>query len=308
MTNQMLPAGLWPVMLTPYNVNGSIDFNTLDRLIEFYLQHGASGLFANCLSSEMYQLTQIERKKIVQFVINRVNGRVPIIASGTFGENTTAQIEHMKLIENLGVAAVVIITNQLALPSENDDILKIKFEKIMTETQSMRLGLYECPIPYKRLITPELLGYLAATGRFIYHKDTSCNSEEIRIKLKHIKNTPLGLYNANTPTALDSLIEGGRGISAISANFYPELYAVLCRYAASEDHHQDAIKLQCNLSVMDAVTRIKYPLSAKIFLTKRGFKININNRNNIPPLSFEERKMLDALYEHYLFLLDKFRA
>lgn len=306
MVNQMLPDGLWPVMLTPYKSNGSIDFSALAQLIEFYLQNGASGLFANCLSSEMYHLNQNERVKLIQFVVNQVNGRVPVVASGTFGKNTEAQIENMKLIENLGVEAVVVIISQIVLPTENDEILKNRLDRIMDETQSMRLGLYECPKPYKRLISPDLLGYLAVSGRFLYHKDTSCDTEEIRIKLKHIKNTPLGLFNANTPTALDSLVEGGKGISPISANFYPELFSLLCRLTASTKKYQEAVQLQNNLSVMDAVTRIKYPLSAKMFLNRRGLKMNINNRIYIPPLSFEEKKILDALYEQYKSLVIKF--
>ena len=55
-----LPKGLYPVMLTPFNDDYSIDINALEELTEFYIKAGAEGLFANCLSSEMFQLTSEE--------------------------------------------------------------------------------------------------------------------------------------------------------------------------------------------------------------------------------------------------------
>ena len=51
-----LPEGLWPVMLTPYDRDMRVDVKALEELVNFYIDQGASGLFANCLSSEMYEL------------------------------------------------------------------------------------------------------------------------------------------------------------------------------------------------------------------------------------------------------------
>jgi 4-hydroxy-tetrahydrodipicolinate synthase len=53
--------GFIPVMLTPFKNNGAIDYDALTKLTEFYLEAGAAGLFANCLSSEMYELEPDER-------------------------------------------------------------------------------------------------------------------------------------------------------------------------------------------------------------------------------------------------------
>ena len=59
--------GFIPVMLTPFSSNGSIDYAALTQLTEVYLQAGAAGLFANCLSSEMFELTDIERLLVAVF-------------------------------------------------------------------------------------------------------------------------------------------------------------------------------------------------------------------------------------------------
>ena len=58
--------GFVPVMLTPFKENRAIDFDGLTRLTEWYLQAGAKGLFANCQSSEMYELSDDEKLLIVK--------------------------------------------------------------------------------------------------------------------------------------------------------------------------------------------------------------------------------------------------
>ena len=307
MKEDLLPGGLWPVMLTPFKSDQSIDYGALEELTEFYLDTGSSGLFANCLSSEMYHLTPEERIDLVRFVVQLVNGRVPVIATGTFGMNLDMHVRTIHRFNDLGVGAVILVTSQIARASESDEMLKNKLDRILEATPSIPLGIYECPEPYKRMLSPELVEYLANTGRFLYYKETSCNTDTIKIKLAKMVGTPLGLYNANTPTSLDSLREGARGLSAISANFYPELYTALCKGANETRFSQQAHRLQQHLSIMDAVTRIKYPLSAKMFLGRRGLKMETYTRVNVPPLNFEERKMMEALFDHYCMILEQFQ-
>jgi 4-hydroxy-tetrahydrodipicolinate synthase len=76
------PGGEWPTMLTPFTKSGEVDYKALEQLIEWYLQNGVSGLFAVCQSSEMFQLSLEERVGIARFTKEKVNGRVPVIASG----------------------------------------------------------------------------------------------------------------------------------------------------------------------------------------------------------------------------------
>ncbi|MEJ7681741.1 MAG: dihydrodipicolinate synthase family protein [Segetibacter sp.] len=87
-----------PVMLTPFKVNGEVDYDCLTQLTEYYLKSGAQGLFANCLSSEMYQLTEAERLQIVKHVVKVANGSVPVVATGTFEGSLNEQAEFVKRI------------------------------------------------------------------------------------------------------------------------------------------------------------------------------------------------------------------
>ena len=106
-------------------------------------------------------------------------------------------------------------------------MLKSRLETILEQTGAIPLGVYECPVPYKRLLSPALMGWMVGTGRFVYHKDTSCHSASMEKKIAATTGSNLLFMNADTTTALDSLDAGGDGLSPISANFYPELYTYL---------------------------------------------------------------------------------
>mgnify|MGYP003347377270 FL=1 len=88
-----------PVMITPYHEDGQIDFDHLSRLTDFYLAAGAKGLFANCLSSEMYSLSPEERLALAEHVVKRVKGKVPVVACGSFGD--TLEEKALTLVEAL---------------------------------------------------------------------------------------------------------------------------------------------------------------------------------------------------------------
>ena len=82
-----LNTGVWPTMLTPYTSDNQIDWKSLDELIEWYIASGVSGLFAVCLSSEIFHLTEIERIKLASHIVKRVNQRVQIVSGVLLSDN-----------------------------------------------------------------------------------------------------------------------------------------------------------------------------------------------------------------------------
>lgn len=292
-----LPRGLWPVMLTPFSQTNQVDHDQLRALTDFYLAHGARGLFANCLSSEMFQLTDEERLSVVATVARQAGSRAPVVASGTFSSDIPRCSDFIRRVHDAGAAAVVVITNQLARADQNEDHLKRNCEAIMKATGTIPLGVYECPVPYKRLLSPELMRWLGSSGRFFYHKDTSCDITAIRPKLAAVRGTSLALYNANTATALASLEAGAAGISPIGANFYPELYTYLITEFDRNGATPRLARLNAQLDVMDTIVDRHYPHSAKWFLKARGLNISTASRVPSGAMTVEDRMKLDSLVE-----------
>ena len=106
--------GVWPVMLTPFTKDNSIDLSGLDQLIDWYLAADITGLFAVCGSSEMFDLNVNERISLADYTLQSVSNKVPVIVSGVFGDSLDEQIELIKIMDGLGAEAIICLVNQFA--------------------------------------------------------------------------------------------------------------------------------------------------------------------------------------------------
>ncbi len=280
------PFDLYPVMITPFHPNNEIDFDALRELTDFYIATGSTGLFTNCLTGEMFQLTDKERLVLTQTVVDQVGGRQPVVASGTFGYDQDRNIDFIKEIYDTGIQAVILNTNQLFTLTQEEADMKKSIEKIMAATDNIPLGVYECPIPEKRLLSPEILGWMGQTGRFVFMKDTSCNLDQIKAKIQAVEGTPLHIYNANISTGVESVLAGAKGLGSTASNFYPELLHYLAQTAPNEKTK----KISTFITTVDVLIHECYPMSAKYFMKLRGMDIHLNCR--IPSGSFSYQDFL----------------
>ncbi len=290
-----------PVMITPFNLKAKVDFDAVSRLVDFYLACGVKGFFANCLSSEMYSISEDERLELTTHIVKYVNGRVPIVATGSFGLTIDAKAAFTKKIYETGIDAVILITGHYANVDDSDDVLLKNFERMLRLTGNIPLGLYECPAPYKRILSAEVFETLLKTERFVYHKDTSISLDSVKAKLEVAKgHKNLEFYDAHTPNAMYSLQMGAKGMSSISGNFYPEILVWMCNNATNP-HKQEQVKwLQAELTKVDPLIHIAYPLSAKYFLGKRGLPVRTISRAHALELTPEQKKTLDGIHESFV--------
>lgn len=294
-----------PVMLTPFKENGEVDFKALTELTEFYIEAGASGLFSNCLSSEMFELTDQERLGIVKHVVDVAADAVRVVATGTFGGAIETQAGFVKKIYETGADAVIIITNMLALVEETDEVFNDQMFKLLDLTDDIPMGFYECPVPYKRLISPAQLKMFIDTNRIIYHKDTCLDIEQVKQKIQAGANHEFGLYDAYMGHAVASLKAGSSGLSCIQGNYWPELIVWLCEnYDQPSLVNEVAEVQQFFINNMD-VMHHDYPISAKYYLQKRGLSISTFTRQQVPELTTEVRNKIDHLYADYKIIEGK---
>ena len=288
--------GFVPVMLMPLRGNGAIDYLALRRLTAFYLEAGASGLFANCLSGEMYDLTPQERLTTTRAIVEVTGGAVPVVASGTFAGTTEAQADFVKAMYATGVEAVIVITGMMAAEDEADTVFSDRVFRLLDLTDNIPLGFYECPAPYKRLISPALLKQFVATGRIIYHKDTCLDIDLVRAKIAAGNGRAFGLYDAYMGHAVASLTAGAAGLSCIQGNYFPELIVWLCDHYDAPAYQAEVQQLQQFLiENMDLMHR-HYPVAAKYFLQQRGLPITTTTRGDSGGLTSAVRGEIDGFY------------
>jgi 4-hydroxy-tetrahydrodipicolinate synthase len=299
-----------PVMITPFDLKATVDFDAVSVLVEFYLAAGVKGFFANCLSSEMYSISEDERLALTRHIVRRVRGRAPIVATGSFGLTIEDKAEFARKIYATGIDAVILITGHYANVEDGDEVLLKNFDKMFRLTGDIPMGLYECPAPYKRIITPEVFKALLETGRLVYHKDTSVDLEKVKAKLEVLKesgNNRLEFYDAHTPNAMYSLQMGAKGMSSISGNFYPEILVWMVNNATNPDKQEDVKWLQGELSRVDPLIHVAYPLSAKYFLRKRGLPVRTISRAQAIELTRQQKQTLDEIHGSFLGWCDRLR-
>lgn len=293
-------------MLMPFFEDGNIDYKSLDQLVEYYLSTGAGGLFANCLSSEMFHLSKGEMLESVSFIVNKVAGRVPVVATGTFNESIPDQANFVKEIYSTGVQSVIIITSLLAKESDSEELFRSNVHELLEATKGIPLGFYECPIPYKRIVQSDFLGDLVDMGRVKYHKDTSLDIQSIRDKIASTHSiASFGLYDAYMVHAVDSLYSGSAGLSCIQGNYFPELIVWLCNNFDAPNLKDEVDLVQeffiNNMNLMHDT----YPISAKYVLGKRGLSLGLYSRNRIDKLDMRTKSDLDNLLKDYELLCMK---
>lgn len=267
-------------MITPYRSDGAIDFDTAIKYVDWYYQNGIDGIFSVCQSSEIFYLSLEERVELNRRVYEhakRLDHDFLVVSSGHVSDSLEEQAKELNAIYSAGTDALILITNRLDLHNEGDDIFISNAEKLIAQLPpDAKLGLYECPYPYKRLVTPKILDWCLSTDRFYYLKDTCCDAATIAQRAQQLKGSHFKLLNANCQTLLETMRNGADGYCGIMCNFHPKLYSWLGKNYKT----QTADFVQSVIGTFGFTeVGLPYPLTAKYHMNLCGIKTETIARN-----------------------------
>lgn len=283
--------GAWPTMVTPFDEDGRIDWSAYRQMVEWYVTMGAGGVYANCLSSEMYDLCDDERVRLAREAMDVAAGRIPVAATGNLGEGIDAHLELCQRMADAGVDAVMLIVP----PDLSTREELARYYATLAERVDAPLGLYECPVPRRFHLPDDLVGELADSGRYVAFKETSENLGRIRRLITRTQGTSLSVLQACNAYLLDSVRAGGLGSMSIAAVHLPDLLRDVIAKGLSGD--PDADRLQRLLSAIHLAQRCCHPQGTKYLLGKRGLPITARCRDEHKALSAEARAALDQAAE-----------
>lgn len=272
-------------MITPYKKDGNIDYDTARKYVDFYFENGLDGIFAVCQSSEIFFLSLAERVKLNALVYQRAkelekkHGRpFAVVSSGHVSDTFEEQAKELNAIWQSGTDALIFITNRLDPNNEGDDVFIENCRRLIDALpKEARLGLYECPYPYKRLVTPKILDFCRETGRFDYMKDTCCDAKTVIERKQQLKGSSFKPLNANCQTLYETMRGGADGYCGIMCNFHPRLYARLSELAVSDPERAE--RLGDILGVLGFIENgLPYPISAKYHMTLCGIPTELISR------------------------------
>ena len=310
---------IFTTMITPYTASGNVDYDTALKYVDWYFENGLTGIFAVCQSSEIFYLSLEERVELNKRIyahakkLERVHGRpFTVVSSGHIGETIEEQIRELNAIWKSGTDALILITNRLDINNEGDDVWIANCRQLIDALpDDVKLGLYECPYPYKRLITPKILDFCIKSGKFYYIKDTCCDASVMAERCKQLKGSRLKLLNANCQTLLESMRNGADGYCGIMCNYHPRLYAWL-----ADNYESNAQNAELVQSVIGSLgfteVGLPYPLTAKYHMNLCGIPTeNIARNRKSGELTdyarscMKQMKLLTDRLENYLMEVEK---
>ncbi len=298
--------GVYPTMITPFTDDNKIDYDGVKALIDWYDKKGVDGIFAICQSSEIFFLSFEERLELLKFIMENKPKGMSIVASGHTADDLDVQIKEAKAFIDCGIDAYVFISNRFAKEDEDDDVFLKNMEYVTSQLPDVALGVYECPYPYKRKISPYVLKKMVENGKYQFIKDTCCSLSELKEKLDIINGTSVKLFNANAATLYESIKMGALGYSGVMANFHPELYVEL--FKAHKEGDKSKAEFLQNMVGYFSVTECQcYPVNAKYYVSLDGVNIGINTRTRNPAELTESRRLeIEQMYAFTNAVKEKF--
>ena len=274
---------VFPTMITPFLANGQVDYVGVEKLTEFYWKKGCDGIFAVCQSSEMFFLTQEERYKIAKTVVNKANNlaktddsrpRMKIVVSGHVANDFDEQVEELSLMAKTNADALILLTNKFDIENTSEQKWIADLNRLIEKLPNVPLGLYECPKPYKRLLTSTMLEEIKQLKRFKFIKDTCCDAAMIGDRVKSLSGSGIMLYNANAQTLLESTSAGASGYCGVMANFHPDIIKKVFEIAP-----ECREILQAYVCLSAFTESLCYPANAKYYLSEfEGIEIGLSSR------------------------------
>lgn len=224
-------AGVIPPLVTPLTATGAIDVASLDRLVDHLLASGMHGLFVLGSSGETAYLTDAQRDLIIDRVVKRVQGRVPVIA-GAIDTTCHRVIDQAKRFADLGADAIVATCPFYAI---NDGEEIAEHFRTISAGIDLPLFAYDVPVRVNKVkLSPEMLVSLGMEGVLAGVKDSSGDDVSFRrlVAANRDAGHPLALLTGHECIVDGMLLLGADGVVPGYANVDPVRYARL--YAAAQ--------------------------------------------------------------------------
>jgi len=249
-------------LITPMFEDGSVDYDTLRRLIDWHIAEGTDCIGVVGTTGESPTVSVEEHCEIIRVAVEQARGRIPIMA-GTGGNSTREAIELSRYAKKVGADCTLSVVPYYNKPSQEGIYAHFK---AIAEAVDVPMVLYNVPGRTVADMLPETTLRLAQVPGVIGIKEATGNIERA---CTLIKNAPKGfsIYSGDDPTAVALMLLGGHGNVSVTANVAPRAMHELCMAAIAgkareaAEIHLKLLPLHKNLFVESSPTPTKWALS-----------------------------------------------
>ncbi|MHA3116462.1 4-hydroxy-tetrahydrodipicolinate synthase [Acinetobacter sp. ANC 4635] len=277
-------------LVTPMFEDGSVDWKSLEKLVEWHVEQGTNAIVAVGTTGEPSTLSMSEHTQVIKEIIRVVNKRIPVIA-GTGANSTHEAIELTQEAQTLGADAALLVTPYYNKPTQEG---LYQHFKAIAETVDLPIIVYNVPGRTGVDMLNETVLRLADIPNIIAVKDATGNTERGKELIGALKGR-MAVFSGDDATAAELIRLGAQGNISVTANVVPKLMSELCA-AALQGNQEVAEQINNKIANLNNILFCESnPIPVKWALHEMG-KIGSGIRLPLTPLAEQYRTPLrDAL-------------
>jgi 4-hydroxy-tetrahydrodipicolinate synthase len=245
--------------------NGKVDWSALDRLIDFHIDNGTNSIVAVGTTGESATLDVKEHCLVIKHVVNRVAGRIPVIA-GTGANSTAEAIELTETAHQSGADACLLVTPYYNKPTQEG---LYQHHKAISDAVEIPQILYNVPGRTACDMLPETIARISKLKNVVGVKEATGDLDRAK-QVLDLVDADFAVYSGDDATAYELILLGGHGNISVTANVLPAEMSELCQLAR-DGKAEEAKALNDRLMVVhDAMFVESNPIPVKWALKDMG--------------------------------------
>ncbi len=284
-------SGSFPALVTPFKTNLDVDFDAYGRLLEWHIERGSNGLVPCGCTGEAATLSHDEQKAVIKFAVERVAGRVPVIA-GTGSNNTREAIGLTQYAKEVGADGSLLITPYYNKPTAAGQIAH--YRAIAEAVDGLPIMLYNVPGRTGTKISPETIAELNKIPNIVSVKEACGDIDQVSSILAQCD---INVMSGDDSLTLPMIAVGAKGVVSVAANVAPAEVAELCRHA-NAGNFEAARTMHYQLLPLFKVLFVESnPLPVKSALAQMGLIENVLRLPLTPALESTDLKVHAVLQQ-----------
>ncbi len=217
-------------LITPMHPNGDLDYQSLQRLVEFHIAQGTTAIVSVGTTGESPTLDMDEHCAVIARTVEYAAGRIPVIA-GTGSNSTHEAIILTRCAHESGADAALLVTPYYNKPTQEG--LYLHYRAIAEAVEIPQI-LYNVPARTACDLLPETVARLAELENIVGIKEASGDLSRVE-QLRAACGAEFALYSGDDATACEFVLSGGDGVISVTANVAPRAMQSMCQAALAGD-------------------------------------------------------------------------
>ena len=274
-------------IVTPMNNDGSINYKVFEEIIEFQISNETDSIIVCGTTGESATLNHEEHCKVIQYCVEKVNGRVPVIA-GTGSNDTKYALELSLEAQKLGVDALLSVTPYYNKTSQSG---LIKHYNYIADGVDLPIILYNVPSRTGCNIIPETYLELSKHPNIVGIKEANGDISSV-VKTISLCEDNIDIYSGNDEQAIPIMSVGGKGVISVFANICPKISHDICsKFLSGDIKESNKIQRKYYELMSDLFCDVN-PIPVKAAMNILGFECGECRMplNNLNSSNFEKLK------------------